>query len=200
MSKIKLYKIGHEEQDIVVTFTPEQWNNLPSDVRLVYKMLDVIHVEYEPEPKILKRQDGSLITIPEKNCKIIHIYQHGGDFKLNICNGELFITSYNDYHELYLLNGFIFLPEDKELAEKKAKMLTKQLEIQHEIDRLNAEQKWDYKTDLHYFHSVPNTERVQICWSCDDDNSVNFMSFETAKIIFEKYSAKEIKQYLGVII
>jgi hypothetical protein len=153
-------------------------------------MLDVIHVEYEP--KILKRQDGSLISQPEYLQTVINIFLNGFD---------LDEISYNNVsHNWLLLRGLVFLPEDKELAEKKAKMLTKQLEIQHEIDRLNAEQKWDYKTDLHYFHSVPNTERVQICWSCDDDNSVNFMSFETAKIIFEKYSAKEIKQYLGVII
>jgi hypothetical protein len=206
MSKIKLYKIGHEEQDIVVTFTPEQWNNLSSDVRLVYKMLDVIHVEYEPE--LLKRQDGSLISEPEKGVKIIHIYQHRGDFKLNICNGELFISSYDNHHEQYLLNGFIFLPEDKELAEKKAKMLTKQLEIQYEIDRLNAENNNEnmnlylcLKDSAHHrYYEEQWSEYSAICFHSESGIGTNKVSKKVLDIILKKYSQDELKQYLGLTI
>jgi hypothetical protein len=101
---------------------------------------DLFEIEYESEkPKLLKRADGSLITEPKYLERIL---------LLELCfsfrnNNGFYKPVYHDYERSYhkpkLQQGLIFLPEDVELAEKKAKMLTKQLEIQFEIDRVNAE-------------------------------------------------------------
>jgi len=151
-------------------------------------------IEYE-KPKLLKRPDGSLISEPERSTEIYRINPY--NFKV--------------YYDKFIPNddgtklGYNFLKEDGQKAEKKAQMLSKQLEIKNEIDRLNAEEGWvanwksqnQSKSYLSHDHTYPDglvNDRAR--HSIQQDNQ--YMSAKTASTILAKYSQDELKQYLGI--
>lgn len=171
---------------------------------------EFFRIDMEPEkPKYLKRADGSLITEPEEGTEVIFIedaicYENGFE-----------ITKEIKYERCYsfltgVKMGHCFLPEDKHLAEKKAKMLSKQLEIQYEIDRLNADEGWDgednetCRTKDNY--SICFCENGNINWVFQNKKDIlnipnnKLMSNDTANYIITKYSQDELKQFLGIII
>lgn len=162
-------------------------------IRQTYKIKDC-KVEYE-KPTLLKRPDGSLISEPEQGQKIICISL---DFSIN--NLEYYYQKGSEAIYNYLKQGLIFLPEDRHLAEKKAEMLTKQLEIQHEIDRLNAEEGDTVDQDFVLFLGNGNKGgEVKAGRTLLAENKI-LMSEKTAETILAKYSQEELKQYLGIII
>jgi hypothetical protein len=148
-------------------------------------------IEHE-KPQILKRPDGSVISGLEEGQEILLIADLYSNKKIDeVKFEEMFIQ---DLHK-----GLIFLPEDPDLAEKKAKMLSKQLEIQYEIDRLNALDVKDKKHIIWRF-AVPD---LISCLEFDEAISRNTpdnkkMSFATAETILAKFSQDELKQYLEV--
>jgi hypothetical protein len=154
-------------------------------------------IEYEPEkPKILKRPDGSVISGLEKGDKIIFI--NPLDFEIE--KGE-----YTKEAEDILKRGLIFLLEDIESSEKKAKMLTKQLEIQYEIDRLNTEEGWvadweDSRQAKFYLHFNYSCSTVEIRNCYFYQSAGQHMSRKTAETILKKFTQEELRQYLGIII
>jgi len=159
------------------------------------------NIEYE-KPTLLKRPDGSLITEPAENTNVIEIWLNGttGIYQINkhTDNKTVVVRWSNSHDKGLIMQGLIFLPEDKDLAKKKAKRLTKQIEIQLEIDRLNAEEK-DKNLGRGYYLCV-NTGRVDYYRRqpyITDQNNV--MSQKTAEIILAKYTQDELKQYLGII-
>jgi hypothetical protein len=88
-------------------------------------------IEYRTEkPQILKRPDGSVISVPDFEDYLFIDIVYGINYELSVCLPERFAE------------GTVFLAEDRHLAEKKAKQHTKQREIQFEIDTLNAEEGW----------------------------------------------------------
>jgi hypothetical protein len=121
-----------------------------------------------------------------------------------------YIVTIEEYENNYygpLLHGLIFLTEDKHLAEKKAKMISKQLEIEYEIDKLNAEQGWvvDWKNINQnklslYFNHDSLKDKVSRSISCVSQCQEKYMSQKTLEKILNKYSKNELKQYLGIII
>jgi hypothetical protein len=146
-------------------------------------------------PKILKRADGSVISEPEEGTTVVLITEpeHFEDkYRIQL------LTFYKE-HKLLLKYGYVFLKEDEHLAEKKAKMLTKQLEIQYEIDRLNAEEGENFG-QIFYFRLSKNKEIVEV--ESTNENALNVLLFSnrTAETILAKYSQEELKQYLGIII
>lgn len=182
--QIKSIKLKESTKDLLNNEPPEGFTNTFQTVLDQYP--EYFEIEYEPT--LLKRPDGSLISeqeIEEHTKKIIRILQSYPNYKL----AE---EDYNgDYHYICLQQGLIFLPEDKHLAEKKAQMLTKQLEIQFEIDRLNAEEgslgqrslnESDIKANIY-----DKIRKVEI-------------TEKTADTILAKYSQDELKNYLGIII
>jgi hypothetical protein len=176
------------------------------EIELITKYPNLFPTEYEPEPepKLLKRPDGSLITEPFAQ-KIVYIQiKRDGEvgYELKHYWSKPDKVEYGNYLKSHLANGLVFLPKDEHLAEKKAQMLTKQLEIQNEIDRLNAEEGWvsaeketRYMVGYNYF----NQEVESVTWN-QYRLQDNYMSKKTAKTIFENYTQDELKQYLGIII
>ena len=141
-------------------------------------------IEYE-KPKLLKRPDGSLISEPERSTEIYRINPY--NFKV--------------YYDKFIPNddgtklGYNFLKEDGQKAEKKAQMLSKQLEIQFEIDRLNA---GDSEFDQVYILIKSDHRGFVEIYNCDYTNGQTRMSAKTASTILAKYSQDELKQYLGI--
>ena len=160
-----------------------------------------VEIEYESEPKILKRPDGSLISEPKKGVEVILI-QSREDYALEIAYSKEIKQFRNGY---FLKRGFMFLVEDEHLAEKKTNMLTKQLEITNEIERLNAEQGWvadwgnddQEKCNFCYSNSY---KRVDISYYCQGQSGVLYSSEDILTEIKDKYSEDELKQFLGIII
>ena len=159
---------------------------------LIEVMPQAFEIEYE-KPQILKRPDGSLISEPENRTEIYCIRASN--------NGYIVVPNIwqaNCYEHDILYTGRLFLSQDIDLAEKKAAMLSKQLEIQYEIDRLNAEEK---DKSIQEFILFPHSDSGKIrfgrnlLWSKDQK-----MSQKTAQTILKKYSQYELKQYLGNII
>lgn len=147
-------------------------------------------------PKILKRHDGSVISKLKDDEEVILI-----DSYYNL--EKMF---YGKYLFQDLRKGLIFLPGDIDLAEKKAKMLKKQLEIQYEIDMLKAEEGWvadwsNQEQNKYYLSFCNKTKYVWINNYGDNTQYQNqYMSAKTAETILSKYSQDELKQYLGIII
>jgi|694.fasta_scaffold77929_4 hypothetical protein len=143
------------------------------------------------KPQILKRPDGSVISGLEEGQEILLIADLYSNKKIDeVKFEEMFIQ---DLHK-----GLIFLPEDPDLAEKKAKMLSKQLEIQYEIDRLNAVEHPSIEKEWHigYFQNNDKIYKHNLYGSSKD----TFMSELTAETILAKYSQDELKQYSDIII
>lgn len=154
--------------------------------RVLVESQNIKNIEYE-KTTILKRPDGSLIwnnqTIEEQT--IVIIWQ---DYKYTTtCQG-------GTKHTCDLGNVFLY-PQDKGLAEKKAAMLSKQLEIQYEIDRLNAE-------DSTLTHILVMSSDGKVSYATKPYIHSNYvaMSYNTADTILAEYSQDELKQYLGIII
>ena len=198
MSKIKSIKI--EKQYIPLTLLNEVWlqkldQKKPPEGVTIYSDGVKVEIEYESEPKFLKRPDGSLISEPEEDEKVIII---GEEF-------EGFEDHYSADYEINLRLGRVFLLKDKHLAEKKAKMLTKQLEITNEIERLNAEENWvadwsdsnQTKCSFRYKHNCKEIISNS-CWQYQ--SGVLVSSEEILDKIQDKYSEDELKQFLGIII
>jgi hypothetical protein len=154
-------------------------------------------IEHE-KPQILKRPDGSVISGLEDGQDII---------KVCLLNNFIVAASrtYDQNLDLHSLqSGLIYLPEDKHLAEKKAKQIPKQSEIKLEIDRLNAEEGW--------VADLSNGSQTKVYLICKKNQiekayehyesfvGIKYMSETTAKTILAKYSQDEIKQYLDIII
>ena len=149
-------------------------------------------------PKILKRADGSVISEPEEGTTVVLITEpeHFEDkYRIQL------LTFYKE-HKLLLKYGYVFLKEDEHLAEKKANMLTKQLEIQFEIDRLNAENGENIVEDREFAFKINEyTGEVKPYQFCDITIPEKWkMRYDTAKAILAKYSQDELKQYLEIII
>lgn len=152
-------------------------------------------ITYE-KPQILKRPDGSLISEP------------GNEYILSVRDGDVrgAYHIYNSVHDrVDLQRGYLFLESDKALAFLKAKMLTKRLEIQYEIDRLNAEEGWVAKwrddgssADDNWYLLFKNNEIQKSTEYCRCN--LQYMSQKTAETILAKYSQDELKQYLEIII
>jgi hypothetical protein len=162
---------------------------------------DFFEIEYE-KPTLLKRPDGSLISEPEDGADIVRIAYIDNNIVVEK-------TTYKKEADLSSLKfGLVFLPEDTYLAEKKAKMLTKQLEIQYEIDILNAEEGWvaDWGTGQDKFHFKVICRNIETGWeeviytNESEEEGYTVMSKVTAQTILAKYSQDELKQYLGIII
>lgn len=153
---------------------------------------DTLVIEYES--KILKRSDGSLISGLKNGQEVIRLFYSQNGYK---SNADIF---YFDPDLTALKLGLIFLPEDKDLAEKKAKMFTKQLDIKYEIERLNAEQGWvaDWNSTQEKY-ILEN--RLKVCSKVVTYNNSGQtpMSEKTAETILAKYTQDELKQYLGII-
>ena len=163
---------------------------------------------YPAKPKLLKRPDGSLISEPEEGAEILEISTEGYLQKYTVI-GEAknysgatadFIKVFYESktHKIYLKQGLIFLHKDILLAKKKAQMLTKQLEIQYEIDRLNAEENDEVK-QYWYFKSVEDQKGVGIEKTFENALNVRVFSKKTAETILVKYTQDELKMYLGII-
>ena len=152
-------------------------------------------IEYESEsPKLLKRPDGSLISEPEEGASIWRLEWNTTDHKIKLFNSGYSRFSYL----LFLKKGYVFLEEDKNLADKKRYMLIKQLEIQFEIDRLNAEEE-EKAMQKYYFRVSADRETVGV--DITHDNALNVLLFSetTYDKIIAKYSQDELKQYLKII-
>jgi hypothetical protein len=143
------------------------------------------------KPQILKRPDGSLISGLEEGQDIIVITTNGYDI---IVVEEVF----GQHTHMSLRQGYVYLRSDTDLAEKKAKMLSKQFVIQLEIDRLNAVEHPSIEKEWHigYFQNNDKIYKHNLYGSSKD----TFMSELTAETILAKYSQDELKQYLGIII
>jgi hypothetical protein len=165
---------------------------------------DTIIAEFKPQ--ILKRPDGSVISVPDFEDYLFIDIVYGINYELSVCLPERFAE------------GTVFLAEDRHLAEKKAKQLTKQREIRFEIDTLNAEEGWvsdwrDHNQDKYYL-CVDYDEPDQYSCNCEQDykdvirifkdssqkRHNKYMSEKTAETIIAKYSQDELKQYLGIIL
>jgi len=149
---------------------------------------EFFEIEYE-KPTLLKRPDGSLISETREGLEILKVYHDGSTYKENFGNESSDI--------FFLQEGLIFLLQDLHLAENKAKMLIKQLEIQYEIDKLNAEEE-DKSDQMYTFICISNQIGVQ--GVIEPVNGQVKFSQKTAQTILEKYSQEELKQYLGIII
>ena len=173
-------------------------------LKMINEYPDYFEIEYEPEkPKLLKRADGSLISEPKKGEEVWVIDK----------NFEVLVNFYESKRHLNLLqNGLVYLIEDdyhrcknRKLAEKKAKMLTKQLEITVEIDRLNAEQQFiidknDYSKYQYYLNTDESGTVTYFAYHPKTPKNTQLLSAETTKTILAKYSQDELKQYLKIII
>ena len=186
MSKIKSITINDEDlSSSDLQFLSKVFKNISTELE-----------EYEPKPKLLKRPDGSLISKPEEGTAVVFLDIHF-DISQSVYGSWLFQS---------ITRGEVFLEKDLNLAEKKAKQLTKQLEIQFEIDRLNAESGWitdwnNFSQEKFFLTHDSNSEIVGSDYLWGDRNSgENAMSEKTAEKILEKYSQEELKQYLGIII
>lgn len=163
-----------------------------------------VKIEYEPKkPKLLKRADGSLISEPQKGAELVAIFtycQSSENFPFLYKITSTFNFRFIDRPKLY--KGLIFLREDTHLAEKKANQLTKQFEIQNEIDRLNAENGEYIVEDREFAFKInEHTDKVEIYQFYQITIPEKWkMRYDTAKTILAKYSQDELKQYLEKII
>ena len=152
------------------------------------------------KPTLLKRPDGSLISEPKEWEEIFRLTPEPN------CKFELYSTLYNWDLKSEIMDGLIFLKEDRHLAKKKAQQLTKQLEIQYEIDRMNAEEGWvadwsDYTQHKFFFQDDKYGKNgVTIISTVYYNKGILTMSKTTAETILAKYPQDELKQYLGMII
>jgi hypothetical protein len=231
MSQIKSFTISLPIDTIgFEQFTISKVENLSNKQFEALKVLasEYGQIEYEPEkPKILKRADGSVISGLEEGQEIVYINEQNYKVQEFIFTDVLpqsiyykkrYKFSKDDIWQFRLSLGLIFLPEDTNLAEKKAKQHTKQREIQFEIDTLNAEEGWvpdwrDHNQDKYYL-CVDYDEPDQYSCNCEQDykdvirifkdssqkRHNKYMSEKTAKTILAKYSQHELKQYLGIIL
>jgi hypothetical protein len=164
-----------------------------------------LRVEYEPEPKLLKRPDGSLISEPPEGTKVIFIeFSILEDDKYRVSDRTIEYEYCKSYYT-NLKQGGCFLIQDKHLAEKKSQQLTKQLEIQNEIDRLNVEEGWvvDWKDSFqpkYYLNLNHDHQIVQDEYELTEQSSKQYMSEATAETILAKYSQDDLKAYLGIIL
>lgn len=191
-------------------FYADRYNISEEELKLAINNPAFFQIEYE-KPTILKRPDGSLISEPF-GYKIIHIELNldgtvGYQTKLYWSKPEQ--EEYSRWLTAHLAKGLIFLPEDKDLAEKKAQMLSKQLEIQYEIDRLNAEEGWvaDWTNPdqqkyyiRHEIHQRSQGDNIGYGVDYYINSGVKYMSSNTHMAIQAKYTQDELKQYLGIII
>lgn len=181
------------------------------EIEFMQNYSNIFKLEYE-KPKLLKRADGSLISEPLEGTEILIIEPalkfNDPDFKTNyFFVGSLWSkeSEVSDLSERFF-RGWVFLREDEQLVEKKAKMLTKQLEIQFEIDRLNAEEGWVELWNCNqrnYFlnkFSVDSKDVEIKYYFVGKQHGTQYMSYKTATTILAKYSEDELKQYLGIII
>ena len=150
-------------------------------------------ITYE-KPQILKRPDGSVISVPDKKDFEDYLFidiVYGINYELSVCLPE--------WINILFAEGKVFLAEDRHLAEKKAKQLTKQLEIQYEIDTLNAKEG---ETNEHkkVFCYDEETDKVYLDWADARSKPKTEVSKATAKTILAKYSQDELKLYLGIIL
>jgi hypothetical protein len=166
------------------------------------KYPEYFEIEYET-PKLLKRDDCSLISEPKEGEKIVGISLKDFSISAN------FWSRYNDlsWSIAGIKQGLIFLEEDTDLAEKKAEQLTKQLEIQNEIDRLNALEGAEVIKNfkLQYIRSA-NLEKAGENFVGVGYKEVNLryidrnklMSLETVLTILAKYDQEDLKAYLNL--
>jgi len=203
--KIKSIKLKESTKDLLNNQPPEGFTNTFQDV--LDKFPEYFEIEYE-KPTLLKRPDGSLISEPENGVKV-WIIKTGF---LTEDKDEGYFPSLENYysleHNICLKQGYIYEQQEEHLAEKKAEMLTKQLEIQYEIDRLNAEEGWKSehpsscttRYTLEYIH-YSNSVRIESYGAIKPSQfKTVFMSEKTAETILAKYSQNELKKYLGIII
>ena len=200
MSQIKSITIGLPIDTISFeAFTISKIADL-SDKQL--KALEILadqcgEIAYE-KPQILKRPDGSVISVPDKKDFEDYLFiDPAYDSMLSLkINYELSDCSF-EWISILFAEGKVFLQEDKHLGEKKAQMLTKQLEIQFEIDRLNAEENFNKFRGAYYFsYDEFKVSKLRSNYNAGQ----KFMSEKTAETILAKYSQNELKQYLGIII
>lgn len=183
-----------------ITITDETCTE--QDIQFLSKVFKNVEANYEPEPEekpvLLKRPDGSLLEIDDNLDDYIFI---GDDYKIE----DRLYDCLNSSIIRMVKQGRVFLKEDRHLAEKKAKMLTKQLEIQYEIDRLNAEQGWvadwqyTYYQKKHYLELYTRTGIKTVIIDADTRDGRTPMSEKTAETILAKYSQSDLKAYLGII-
>lgn len=81
-------------------------------------------------------------------------------------------------------------------------MLTKKLEIQFEIDKLNAEEGWvaNWWTVQNKYILESESDNIYTKVVTAKNAGQTPMSPNTAKTILAKYSQEELQQYLGKII
>jgi len=172
------FKIKAENPEKLLEFFPEYFQ-----------------IEYE-KPELLKRADGSLISEPEDETEIVGIRLT--DYTINP-------SFWNSWGIAGIKQGLIFLKEDTDRAEKKAKMLSILIKIQFEIDRLNAEEGWftdwnNNKQQKYFIEINHQTDTIKINYNIYFQIKKQYMSKSTADTILAKYSQDELKQYLGIII
>jgi len=153
---------------------------------------EFFEIEHEPDkPKLLKRADGSLISEVAFG---VETYQ------IRVLDNKYFVQAiqYEEYQKWLLMEGRVFLTQDIRLAQEKAKMLTKQVEIQFEIDRLNAESIDNKYWSIKYndFKKKFEIYSFEVCGVTLPENYK--MTCKTAETILAKFSQDEIKQYLGI--
>lgn len=201
MSQIKSFTISLPIDTIgFEQFTISKVENLSNKQFEALKVLanQCGEITYE-KPQILKRPDGSVISELEEGQEVVRIFynNYGRDRCYRYAVSIEF--EYSKKNEIDLKQGLIFLPEDTDLAEKKAKQLTKQFEIQFEIDRLNAEEG---ETNEHkkVFCYDEETDKVYLDWADARSKPKTEVSKATAETILAKYSQQDLKFYLGIII
>jgi hypothetical protein len=191
MSKIKSIKV-------IKDYKFSLWDKTLED--LIKLNPEAFEVEYE-KLQILKRPDGSVISGLEDGTRIVEILDECGTMIFRVVpryDNDLDRTYSKNSHYRELAKGLIYLPEDKHLAEKKAQMLSKQFEIQFEIDKLNAEES---EKEKNFFLKSPrNNSKVVVDMFIHLIPENWKMSEKTAETILAKYSQDELKQYLGIII
>jgi hypothetical protein len=145
-----------------------------------------VEITYE-KPQILKRPDGSVISVPDFEDYLFIDIVYGINYELSVCLPERFAE------------GTVFLAEDRHLAEKKAKQLTKQREIRFEIDTLNAKEG---ETNEHkkVFCYDEETDKVYLDWADARSKPKTEVSKATSETILVKYSQQDLKFYLGIIL
>ena len=153
---------------------------------------EFFEIEHEPDkPKLLKRAYGSLISEVAFG---VETYQ------IRVLDNKYFVQAiqYEEDQKWLLMEGRVFLTQDIRLAQEKAQMLTKQVEIQFEIDRLNAESIDNKYWSIKYndFKKKFEIYSFEVCGVTLPENYK--MTCKTAETILAKFSQDEIKQYLGI--
>jgi hypothetical protein len=157
---------------------------------------EFFQIEYEPEkPTLLKRPDGSLISEFEELQKVI---------KIENCNNEIHVRECSFFKGCDLISlkqGLIFLKEDIDLAEKKAKQLTKKRDIQYVIDRLEAmSSREDLNSVFTYYNGRDKVFTLEVDLHNDPIYSPLKMITRTGQRVLEALTYDEYKQYLGMVL